>query len=234
MARARLDTLVSMKRETQTQPRRVVGVVLKRRVRRMASAAQRLQFVVAFAQMDLEGFRPGDWLNLREDLGLCLAGPWAGLDLGRDPLPLAGDGNDIMVRATVPPFPDTYPAEHVQHLQAETYTILNDMVLATRESRTTTLPSIPLQVAITIPSLDDLTAASGQHLLIVEGATRDVFLYLVMFLVQRGGGKYILRCPECQTIFYRNRNQEYCSRPCVNRVSQRLWRERHDAAVPDA
>jgi len=223
-----------MKREKHTQPRRVVGVVLKRRVRRMASAAQRLQFVVAFAQMDLEGFRPGDWLNLREDLGLCLAGPWAGLELGRDPLPLTGDGEDILARATVPPFPDTYSEESVQRLQVETFTILNDMVLATRESRTTTLPSIPLQVAMTIPSLDGLVTASGQQLLIVEGATRDVFLYLVMFLVQRGGGKFILRCPECRTIFYRNRNQEYCSRPCVNRVSQRLWRDRHDAAATDS
>jgi len=222
-----------MKLEKHTQPRRVVGVVLKRGGRRMATAAQRLQFVVEFAQMDLTTFRAGDWLNLREDLGLCLAGPWAGLDVARDPLPLAGDGDDILVRVTEPPLLATYPESRVQRLQAETYTILNDMVLATRESRTTQLPSIPLQIAMTIPSLDDLVTASGQQLLIVEGVLRDVFLYLVMFLVQRGGGKYLGRCPECQTIFYRNRNQDYCSRSCVNRVSQRLWRERHNAAATD-
>jgi endogenous inhibitor of DNA gyrase (YacG/DUF329 family) len=35
----------------------------------------------------------------------------------------------------------------------------------------------------------------------------------------------VRRCPECQTVFYRVRKQQYCSRRCTNRANMRQWRQ---------
>jgi hypothetical protein len=226
-----LAILASMKPKPKGQRQRIVGVVLKRVPRRLSSPAQRLQFVVQFAQMDLATLRPGDWLNLRDDLAAFLHGPWYGLDVTREPLPL---DDALLVRPTAPPYPDTYPEEAFQQLQAETRTLLYDMVLGTRDRTSAPLRLLPLQVHLGAPSLDGLVPVSGQHALVAEGSTRDVFLLLVFMLLKQVGSKRIVRCPECGTIFYRHGNQDYCSRPCVNRVSQRLWRHRHDAASTES
>ena len=225
-----LAILASMKQKSKGPQQRIVGVVLKRVTRRMSSPAQRLRFVVQFAQLDLATFRPGDWLNLRDDLAAFLHGPWYGLDCTREPLPLA---DDWLVRPTVPPYPATYPEDAFHQLQAETRTVLLDMVLGTRERRSAPLTPVPLpSLALGAPSLGDLVPGAGQHALVAEGSTRDVFLFLFFLLLKQVGSQRIVRCPECGTIFYRHGNQDYCARPCVNRVSQRLWRQRHDVASP--
>jgi hypothetical protein len=40
----------------------------------MLFAAERLKFAVQFAPLDLDRLRPGDWMNLRDDLGQFIFG----------------------------------------------------------------------------------------------------------------------------------------------------------------
>jgi hypothetical protein len=61
-------------------------------------------------------------------------------------------------------------------------------------------------------------------ILILSGPLRDAFILMVTLLLYESPDAPILRCPECQTIFYRVCKQQYCSRLCVNRVGVRRHR----------
>ena len=196
----------------------------------MKTDAERLQFVIRFAQMDLDTLRPGDWLNLRDDLGSFLTGSLYGQEYYAGDTPM---GRDVEVRPMDPPFPYEYPEDAFRELQEETRHILRTMVVAPRAGHSVWAP-IPLQVQLATPSLDGLIPATGQHLLIAEGATRDMFLLLVFVLLARGSTVRILRCPECSTIFYRVGKQLYCSRTCSNRANVRTWRQREEVKQAEA
>src|SRR5262249_15382771 len=165
----------------------------------MKTDAERLQFVIRFAQMDLDTLRPGDWLNLRDDLGSFLTGSLYGPEYYTGDTPIGGD---VEVRPMEPPFPYEYPKDAFRELQQKTRYILCTMVVNSRAGHSVWAP-IPLQVQLATPSLDGLIPATGQHLLIAEGPTRDMFLLLVFVLIARGSTARVLCCPECSTIFYR-------------------------------
>jgi hypothetical protein len=215
--------LVSMRKETKpAQPTRIV------------TAAQRLQFVVRFAQMDLDTLRPGDWLNLRDDLRAFFLGSWYKHDLGSDSLPPLAAG-DVFVHPTARPFPEEYPEEEFRTLQSETYKILRQAIPLEGEMYGTPPPVVPQPVAIdgpislTVPHLDGLIPAKGRHMLVAEGSTRDMFLLLTFLLLAKESTARIRRCPECDSLFYRAKT--YCSRTCANRVATRKWRERQESAA---
>ena len=192
---------------------------------RRISRAERLRFLLRFAQMDLTRLRPGDWLNLRDDCAKVLVGAEYsqdfdfGFDTDKIPVP---DG--FLAHPDTPSSPDEFSQEAFRQLQAEMRTILDDMVFGAREEHAPVVPAIPLHVALS------MTSMKGLPFLIATGAMRDVVLWLLFMLLQEGAAS-LARCPECGMIFSRNRNQDYCSRPCTNRVSQRLWQERHAVAV---
>lgn len=183
----------------------------------MVRAADRLRFVVRFAQMDLERLRPGDWLNLQWELRDFLQ------PLHED---LAPGG--LYVCPTDTPLPEEYSREDFRALQAETRDILA-MVVASRDDNRV-WQRTPIQIRIGAPQVPwPADRNPGRHLLVAQGATRDMFLLLLWTLLGKSNTASLLSCPECGTIFFRKRNQEYCSRTCVNRVSQRRWRERQEA-----
>ena len=79
-------------------------------------------------------------------------------------------------------------------------------------------------------SVQGKVAMGFAGMLMVCGTPRDLFWWnLSVLLLAEQPGRHILRCPECDTIFYRVQKQAYCSRTCSNRVMQRRFRERHKA-----
>ena len=52
-----------------------------------------------------------------------------------------------------------------------------------------------------------------------------MFLWILSHLLEQGPTDAIRQCPECETIFYRVRKQQYCTRRCVARASMRKWRQ---------
>ena len=189
----------------------------------MNSARDRLQFAVRFAQRNLDQLRPGDWMNLRDDLELFLGNR---LGVGYSPVDLGG----IAAAQIGEPKPQNFSREDFQKLQGEARLILNGL-LNLREGHRTALRTgigtargprgtrIDAQYRITINPSNDRYA-----MLWVEGSTSDVFLLILFHLLSREPSDRIYRCPECKSIFYRVRRQKYCSRQCANRVSVRQWR----------
>jgi hypothetical protein len=189
----------------------------------MVNATQRLQFVVRFVQLDLDTLRPGDWLNLQWELRDFLLPTHQDLGVrGLHTFPVD------------PPVPEEYSRADFRALQAEARELLA-MVIDSRDDARI-WRRIPIDhIRIAAPHvLGPPDRKQGRHFLCVQGPTRDMFLLRLLFLLCELNTAVLLRCPECNTIFLRKRNQEYCSRTCVNRVSQRRWRERQDAAATPA
>lgn len=192
----------------------------------MNTADERLAFAVAFAQMDLSQFRPGDWLNLRGDLTSFL-----GLTPG-SVTPLASLGGIEAVIAD--PHPQEWAEKDFEKLQKTTYGLLvskaEDIEMAQiREPSTEKGPRTE----------NDSRPFSGGNLLFVVaprspgrpafptfyGSASNMFFLILALLLGQQPSDRIRRCPECQRLFLRIRKQEYCSRMCVNRVNKRTWRE---------
>lgn len=173
------------------------------------TAQDQLRFAVRFAQLDLDRLRPGDWLNLRDELADFLHGTRPTLAGG------------IVTMVTESPFPQKYPDENFRELQKEVRGLLAGLV-GTRE-RGGEIPQMPIRAEFALLPTDDL-GVPGRCVLQVMSSVRDVFLLTLMHLITQGNTSPVRRCPECQTFFYRIRRQRYCSRRCVNRANKRAWR----------
>src|SRR5262245_57344365 len=79
----------------------------------MNTEAERLQFVIRFAEMNLESLRQGDWMNLRDDLCAFFA------DMSEHP---------IILFPMLPPLPQHFPEEDFRNLQADVRYIINNLV----------------------------------------------------------------------------------------------------------
>ena len=191
----------------------------------LRSGADFLQFAVAFAQMDLERLRQGDWLNLREEFEASL---------GRTSF-IGASGNCILAHPTDPPMlpdfrpqdfplPQDYTAQDFQKLQTMLLPHLQD------ESSGSTIPvgtAYTLAYQWVMHGLDRSTP--GRRQLIVSGVTSECFLRILTWLLEQEPPGRILACPECRTLFYRFKQQAYCSRKCGNRLTVRNFRARQAA-----
>jgi hypothetical protein len=177
----------------------------------MKTARERLEFAVRFVALNLDDLSPGGWLSLREDLGAFLCrGPRS------DAITSAATGG--ILPGLGQPDPATMRPRAYRNLQGAFRYLLEKLADGQHGS-----------IRFTGLTFTVLSASSrkGRGLLIVNGATADQALYLLMNLIARDDTSPILRCPECRTLFYRvDGRQKYCKRPCVNRASQRAYRTR--------
>jgi hypothetical protein len=192
----------------------------------METAAERVQFALQFAQMNLDTLSRGQGLTLREDLEDFLRCR-PGKQYRCDP----GDVIAAPLAMLTPPLPQEYPKDALRQLQQETHAIFSRLV----DSRNAWAKDISQGwVSISgeyyLNSFPDVGKRSSNHLL-MKGTTRDVFLKILIDLLKYEPTDRILRCPECRTIFYRIRKQQYCSRRCTNRANVRQWRQ--DEAVKE-
>ena len=172
-----------------------------------------LQFAVALAQMDLARLRSGDWTNLREDFETYLGHTsWIG-----------ASGNCIRahpVASEASPLPWQFARPHFQALQQQILPLLQDEARAT----------IPVGTMYTVAhiwylhGLDGLTP--GRRELVVSGDTAECFGRILTWLLEQEPPERILACPECGTLFYRHKQQAYCTRKCGNRMTVRNYRAR--------
>jgi len=180
------------------------------------AASERLQFAIRFAQMDLEALRPGDWLNLRDDLEVFL-----GCKRGQR-RPLAAKG-EILATPLARPLPSELSEDDFRALQGEVKAILQSLV---HEGFLSALKTeLHGHFALARFSTGDFSV------LTVHGATRDMCLLTLLYLLNQAPLGRIRRCPECGTIFYRIQKQQYCSRSCTNRANVRTWRQREEVKI---
>jgi hypothetical protein len=180
----------------------------------MLTVQERIRLMLDFAGMELDQLRAGDWMNLREDLlafimGIRQEGPVAMT------MPVWDTGGVLAVPLTHP-MPQELTPEEFQALQAEVRSCLQSMILPADMVRQT--PTAGMAV---IETEKPKFVFHGSGLLQVIGSTREAVLVTLGLLINKLPPDTLLRCPECATIFFRNRSQRYCSRRCVNRVNQR-------------
>jgi hypothetical protein len=198
--------------------------------RPMITAAERLQFAVDFTRLDLTALRPGDWLNLRDDFleffgvrGHQHADPFKGANLS------TVGGIIVSPICFDPAARQEDTPEDFEALQKEVSDILYTL--------TEPLHIGPLELTRIVPtSLCIRTCfqrVQGKNYLVAEGRTRDLFLFILNDLLLYHADT-ILRCPECNRIFYRVRKQEYCERACTNRANVRTWRQREEGKQAEA
>jgi hypothetical protein len=181
-----------------------------------------------FAQMDLAQLRAGHWLNLREDLEAFILGTRAKI-----PAPSGRATAETAPVRTTPlmePTPQEMSPEAFQALQAEVRGFFDNLIPKNKGVREHTLlgeadlRTGPLRVIF-----------DRRGLVTVVGSTRDSVLITLGLLLGRFPPHALLRCPECDTIVFRDRkNQDYCSRRCVTRVNQRHRRVTKGKRQPDA
>jgi hypothetical protein len=136
-----------------------------------------------------------------------------------------GSFGSIVAQPNAAPFPADFSEEDFRALQGKVRAILDDMVQQrTSNDHTTSQAAMTdIRATCTLMNADNILPRRGYHLLFVTGITHDIFLLTFLHLLA-GPADMILRCPECATLFYRVRKQQYCSRACVNKATVRKWR----------
>ena len=183
----------------------------------LLSGADFLEFVIDFAQKDLTRLRQGDWQNLREDFETYLS-RHAHVSIE------GASGTCMLVSPTEPPLPENFELRHFQALQRVTLPLLQQ--IASQQGQ---FGIFPVPMSLVPHGFDGGTP--GRHQLLVHGDTEQSFLTLVLWLIHQEPADRILACPECERLFYRVKQQAYCSRKCGNRVTVRNWRARVQASA---
>jgi len=171
----------------------------------MKTAAARINFAVRLANMDLGNLRPGDWMNLKDDLSTFLGGR-AG-----EQTSIANLGG-ILATPFAEPLPQNYKTEDFQALQSDFKSIFDGI-------KATTIPTVHIEGDFYLADFRPETV------ICVSGPTRDMADIVLLALLNKEPSNRVLRCPECNTLFYRIKKQAYCSRTCVNRATVREWRK---------
>lgn len=181
----------------------------------MKTAADRLRFAIGFVNTDLNSLRPGDWLNLRDDLSIFLSGKTG------EPSAMAERGG-LVATPFKKPLPQDYTEEDFRVLQDSFKSIFDNL-------SATEIHPIHIEGDFYLMSFKPLPRNDPRYynvnLLHVSGPTKDMALLVLMGLLSNEPGDRVLRCPECNNYFYRIKKQTYCSRACVNRATVREWRK---------
>jgi hypothetical protein len=183
----------------------------------MQTAEERVKFAIQFMQLDFDRLRAGDWLNLREDLKNFLfpEGVLRGFHFFSEDLP------------------EDHSVDAIQVLRHDVREILNAVVMCGedsthKEDEDEPVPRIVFpspQLSVRPGFIQFPEQRSGHLILTWNGAFRDTFLMQLIMSLSQLPVNTLRRCPECETIFYRVRKQQYCSRPCVHRANMRTWRQ---------
>jgi hypothetical protein len=112
----------------------------------------------------------------------------------------------------------------VRILQEDVRSILSGLVGA-RDRSGKAISPVTVAVHLVIIAVPRIEGEPERRILTPIGPTRDVFLWILSHLLEQGPTDAIRQCPECDTIFYRVRKQQYCTRRCVMRASMRKWRQ---------
>jgi hypothetical protein len=159
-----------------------------------------LRFAVRFAETDLETLRPGDWMNLRDELKAVVAPaiPMPGVLVS--PIEIQ-ELTDDFVKALREDFRRLLAPVADGQLQPASGTA--------RRAREETVRIGEMGIGV-----------RPDGAIYMSGAPRDVALMKLVYRVALNT-EAVRRCPECGRLFYRVRRQLYCSRVCVSRVNKR-------------
>lgn len=194
-------------------------------MRSFKTVGDRIRFAVAFANENLELFREGDWLNLREELESF---GFAELASGRlwlsTPLQFARGGAVSRV-----PEPTRTDLVSLQQRVRELLGLLAD----THSS--STKGAVPI-AGVTLKDEQHWAAiqrSNGEVVLSVRTSFAEAILLRLLWLLSHAGAANLRRCPadDCGRVFWRVRRQLYCSRTCSTRIAMRKFLKKKRAGT---
>lgn len=216
-----------------------------------------LEWMLQFAQMDLDQARPGDLLNLEDDIGSFLG--WEKTSDTEGELSLSSLGDiqqdlrqlfEDVAQANMPlpnsaasaPHPtvtDTTPTwrRAAQQRKVRVGRYAPGLARQTGPESATARPTsqiTSLSFAMTsVPRLYFELLGPGQGRLLVEAGLRDTFLFAVGFILSRVDFTYLRRCLTCERLFFAEHGRQiFCSSKCANRQATKRFREkRRDQAA---
>ena len=174
------------------------------------TAREEIKFAVRFSQLDLAALRPGDMLNLRDDLEGFVVSP-------------QHHPGQIVGSSVSRPFPQDYNLEDFSELQRAVKPILEKAI--GREP-------YDYREAVQIERLEFnlVHESSDRQHVYVSGSVRDVFLIRFFFLLAQEGVDNLKRCPECDSIYFKGVGwQKYCARRCSNLASVKRFQRKKKA-----
>jgi hypothetical protein len=117
--------------------------------------------------------------------------------------------------------PEDYSTQDVEALQKDVYAVLNDLAIG-RSAKIFSPEEFDLRLRFSATAI-----RKRPSVVFAYGPTRDAFLWKLFLLIAQEPADRILRCkaPDCEKIFYRQRNQEFCSKRCGRRIYMRDKRE---------
>ena len=222
------------------------------RQRTISTPVDRVKFALRFAGDDLNSFRPGDWLNLRDDASqffgiegvsqlivdttesanrakaqMLKENRGKPLAPGRLPRPMKGTGVTYSQSALA--LDDTHAV-----LGAPMGKLPWDYEpadwLHLQADVNKVLHGEPVELSALRFAL-----VGGGAVLYTSGQTHDVFLAVLLLLLARQGGENIAQCPQCAKVFWREmRRQKFCSRRCANLASVNAFNDRKKKAAKQA
>lgn len=181
--------------------------------RKSSVEADPIAFLVRFANADLEQFREGDWLNLRDDLAALARALLSG------PLILT-----LMPTNEPRRLGAVDSGEYVEWLQLQdNFRRVLRTVAASQSpidpqglsSGAIELVTVGISVAAD-PTKGPCVELSGEYPTLL-------FVKAVLLLAAEPAAARLRLCPECESMFLRIRKQQYCGRKCVNKANMRAW-----------
>jgi hypothetical protein len=157
-----------------------------------------LRFAVRFAETDLETLRPGDWMNLRDELESVMS----------PSIPMPGV---LVSPVKVQELTDDFVKALREDFRRFLAPVADGQAAAESARR-----GRPETVRLGEMGLGVLPSGG----IYVNGDPRTAALMKLAFVVALNT-EAVRRCPECRRLFYRVRRQLYCSRTCVTRVNKR-------------
>ena len=192
------------------------------------TSAERVQFSVRFSEMALATLRHGDWQNLVSDIQEFL---------GRreyPPDPHSGGGAKRGAQQT---FQGHAPTVVISQKVSGMYVVPSRSLARANKPR---LCNLQRAVRAALEAVVDRQEQkvhvktrlslmmSGERVVLsvrdsAASPMKETFLPVLFYALADISAKPLLRCPECDTIFFRVRKQAYCSATCRNRRSMREY-----------
>lgn len=203
----------------------------KARERIGETSEKALQWLLRFAKTNLSQLTEGQWLDLEQEMGVFIMEPPPGLSVRWDPGTKQRPGLKLL-RSTLHPTPGFRPKifwrSRVTGFQGPLREWLDDFM----KPLGVCFKPMRLEIRVLhpkyfLPGLTDAQLPENFGFSALFENYEQVFAYNVAHLLSAHSGRLRL-CRECNHIFLADRRQQvFCSARCLNRVTQRRWREAH-------
>jgi len=188
-----------------------------------------LQWLLRFAKVDLAKLSEGQWLDLEKEVKFFVVEGPPGLrvrwNVGKK------SRRSWRIETSASPSPAFRPTIFWRSYVAKLQKLLREWLDQLMQYHIIEFSRMPLTLRFShpkqfLPRLSDAELPENGGCYVYFDNYVDTFTYNVAHILGAHSGRLRL-CAECKAIFLADRRQQvFCSSRCLNRVTQRRWREK--------